>query len=639
MAHGAKWLACLCTYLFFAITLSAGCGRSDLDIGPIPDGGLPDVGPDATACNATSCPDGCCSNGVCQAGTLDTACGTAGATCVACGTDHCNAQTRTCTTVPSCNAATCPQGCCDQASNCQPGTQTTVCGQEGKSCQDCTTEGFVACLMQACATPVQNCNASSCPTGCCEGSLCVDGSEDTTCGTGGQTCQDCQTSGDVCSASKQCVAPSCGPDTCNGCCFGNQCIAGTAENACGVGGQQCMNCGPEGACQGGACIMSNGCGPENCPGCCQGNACMVGGPQGECGQGGQQCFFCPPQTFCEGSFCMTILPDAGACGPETCGGCCDQNGNCQPGDLTNACGFGGNACAFCPPNFSCPQGFCELPTDGGFCGPQNCAGCCDANNNCQAGDTSMACGLGGQMCDVCPPTASCTTGTCQAATCGPANCTGCCDGNNVCEPGFLDTDCGSEGATCIDCTQTGSTCDDAVSPRACENMQTQCPAPYNGCPAGTTLTPPVAESVCSSTELSNAAEACSGGATSATCTMFFSFEQTSNPACYTCLLPFDVRFQAFTGIFECVAPFAGSACDQAMGCAEDCSNTSCEQCLSGDVQNCKNGVLEGQCMSYFDNAECAVTALEGQASFCDPEEYGGNFGDWLQGVGQFYCGQ
>ncbi len=46
------------------------------------------------------------------------------------------------------------------------------------------------------------------------------------------------------------------------------------------------------------------------------------------------------------------------------------------------------------------------------CGPQNCTGCCDANDQCLAGLIQQVCGVGGNRCDVCINTQSCQFGRC-----------------------------------------------------------------------------------------------------------------------------------------------------------------------------------------------------------------------------------
>ncbi|MEW5743608.1 MAG: hypothetical protein AB1938_32150, partial [Myxococcota bacterium] len=49
----------------------------------------------------------------------------------------------------------------------------------------------------------------------------------------------------------------------------------------------------------------------------------------------------------------------GACNATTCmSGCCDGNGECQPGFLESACGTGGLACFSCAAGLSCQFGVC-----------------------------------------------------------------------------------------------------------------------------------------------------------------------------------------------------------------------------------------------------------------------------------------
>ncbi len=47
-----------------------------------------------------------------------------------------------------------------------------------------------------------------------------------------------------------------------------------------------------------------------------------------------------------------------ACGPDTCNGCCDGNGICQPGGTAAVCGASGNACVACGANEACNAGSC-----------------------------------------------------------------------------------------------------------------------------------------------------------------------------------------------------------------------------------------------------------------------------------------
>ncbi len=717
-----RLLVCLSCFFFVVALLAVGCGRSDLGLEANPDGsvlpdgttdGGPDVNPDGrfdgASCNPANCPSGCCdASGVCQLGTSNGACGTGGASCTTCTNGaSCDPQTHTCTTVGQCNALTCPNGCCDSSGNCQPGTQLNACGSAGIACEDCAANGFDRCVpdpmtgQNICVKRVRNCDPNSCPNGCCTfgpggNSVCVDGRENTTCGIGGASCQNCANQGEICDPNAHtCVVPTCGPSNCSGCCLGNVCQPGTSPSACGQGGGQCFDCGPNAACVMGICETNIMCGPNNCGGCCAGNSCLPGSDNMNCGEFGQQCFPCPPGFQCTGGICQTMF-DAGACGPNncpgccqgnaclpgnnpfacgaggqqcfpcppgdscqlspggaicvpsTCGpgncmGCCDAMGNCQPGDNGNACGFGGQMCFACPPGATCSGGFCQINIDGGGCGPGNCNGCCDATGTCQPGSANGACGVGGQACTICPGNSTCTMGICQGTTCNAMNCPGCCDVNNICEGGFIDTACGSGGAMCVDCTQTGTTCDDTVIPRVCTNQQMTCPAPYPGCSPGTTTIPPVPMAVCSPTDIANAQQACQLGALSTPCLQFFQTEQIINPACASCLSPFDVRFQDGTGIFLCVAPCEAQIdpmCNQLTGCETDCEDVSCGMCMPGDVETCKTTVNQGgQCSNYYFSAfQCIFQSGLGNCQFCDPRMYM-SFGDWLGSVGQNYCGQ
>jgi hypothetical protein len=144
--------------------------------------------------------------------------------------------------------------------------------------------------------------------------------------------------------------------------------------------------------------------------------------------------------------------------------------------------------------------------------------------------------------------------------------------------------------------------------------------------------------VCSAADLTNASAACSGGAHSATCQSFYSFLQASKPACGKCLTPFDYDFNEVTGLFECAAPYVSPLCDHSTGCFTDCETQSCAQCPAGQTSTCEQNVRNGQCSTYLQQSQCVVQAFFSSASFCNPNNYGGNFGSWLQGVGGHYCG-
>ena len=95
-----------------------------------------------------------------------------------------------------------------------------------------------------------------------------------------------------------------------------------------------------------------------------------------------------------GSYCA-FFP---SCNSSTCpSGCCDAQGNCQSGNTNAACGDQGQKCVDCKQSGqSCAaQGFCY---SGQHCGPDNCAGCCTATGQCRNGSSSFRCGEFGALC-------------------------------------------------------------------------------------------------------------------------------------------------------------------------------------------------------------------------------------------------
>lgn len=681
-----------------------GCSRSNLNDYVPSDGGEPDGSgdsaidspdaadslppPDVFTCNAATCPGGCCDvAGLCQSGAALTQCGTGGEACQDCqaeGFSVCDPTQHACgTPVPVCNFTTC-KGCC-VGNTCFGGGDQTTCGMGGGNCQDCAANSPPeACVGGQCVQQTV-CDPQTC-SGCCAGNSCLPGNSSTACGTQGQQCVSCLAVGETCSPFGQCqTSPSCGPGNCFGCCEGNACLPGTIDPACGIGGQACQNCTPFGAtCQAGTCISSQ-CGPATCPfGCCQGNTCTGGSFDTACGAGGGQCQDCQifgevcqnqtctiqntcnpttcPSGCCQGNTCVAgtsqtacgtggvICQDCapfgdtcqgqtcvgmGTCSPKTCPfGCCQGN-TCVPGGSTTACGGGGNQCQDCSVfGDTCQNQACVAP-----CNPSTCPfGCCQGNV-CLPGTIDTECGFGGicQNCTIFGET--CQGQTCQSA-CNPGNCQGCCDATQTCQPGFLDTQCGGFGGSCMNCTALTppSTCNDALSPPACASQQMTCPAPYGGCFAPPTQ-PPFTQPVCSASDLANGAAACAGGANTTACFNFFNFEFSNNPACAQCLQPFDFDFVMQQGVFECIAPFVSASCNQSTACAFDCDNQSCQQCPDQTTfDQCESSVGAGQCSSFQGPANaCEMGAFAGPGAFCNPAGYA-NFGQWLKGVGNNYCG-
>lgn len=264
---------------------------------------------------------------------------------------------------------------------------------------------------------ISSCNAHTCPTGCCDGQLCVTTISPDQCGASGQACAKCAP-GDLCKG--VCVHPqtNCGPSNCPGCCLGSSlCASGIADVNCGNGGQQCMRCVPtEGT---GQCIAIEGgsggvctdqqCGPQTClEGCCSNGVCLSGQTEMACGTGGVACQACGPGEFCHGDNCRPGTP----CTNQNCAGCCqieDDGGACLAGSADNECGQGGATCQNCTlAQGVCASGVCSVP-----CSPTTCHGCCDGNI-CAEGDQNFLCGAGGVACTNCETNGqTCSSGSCH----------------------------------------------------------------------------------------------------------------------------------------------------------------------------------------------------------------------------------
>jgi hypothetical protein len=305
------------------------------------------------------------------------------------------------------------------------------------------------------------CDPTSCPTGCCDATgTCVRGNTSRACGRGGERCVDCLSTGLACATGigdagqggvcASATAATCTPANCAGCCEGTTCRDGSALTACGKGSAACVACPLGAACVGGACVdQLSTCGPANCVGCCIGTTCMVGTDQTACGQLGDKCQNCTGNGGCH----QTGPLGGGKCGSAGCGGncasgCCDRFLECLPGTDNLACGGGGNQCEVCSGGGACAGHGCPL----GGCSIDNCSGCCDAFGVCHETSDLSNCGTDGFRCIACPRGYACNGSCVPAPACDASSCpTGCCDQNGLCRNGQSNAACGIGGVTCVTC--------------------------------------------------------------------------------------------------------------------------------------------------------------------------------------------
>ncbi|MGA7120879.1 MAG: hypothetical protein WBY94_12320 [Polyangiaceae bacterium] len=498
------------------------------------------------------------------------------------------------------------------------------------------------------------CNFSNCPLGCCDTSGHCQSGSPSFCGTGGSACATCP-SGTECLYNEECV---CTANSCpSGCCAaqpgrlaqlapdaGPFCVAGTSDTSCGLAGADCADCTGQGqgaSCVGQKCVSLPWCTCTS--GCCdpQGH-CHPGSLDTQCGgsnNSGSYCVDCTTSGWvCSQQMCTP--PPATACNATTCPtGCCDQNDQCQPGASSLACGSAGANCQVCLPGGVCDNQECVTADGGALCNGNNCHGCCDATGVCRSGGDVTACGVNGILCADCTHVGGqCSYGLCagfDAASSCMEFCIGCCDTSGVCHPGTTDTQCGFQA--CADCTATNppSTCNVNAAPRACASLQ--CPLPYPSCPAPLQEQIPVRQMVCSTTELQAAATACADGPNSAACAAFATSEGNTNGPCAQCLQNFEVSFADETGILYCAAPYVDAACNHSSACLNDCLATTCYECADPvSLAQCQTQAQTGACAAYFHDA-CIAQALNGAGAVCNPASYA-TFGAWLQAVGSAYCG-
>jgi hypothetical protein len=415
----------------------------------------------------------------------------------------------------TCNAATCPNGCCDAKGKCQNGTLLASCGgPRGVACTDCTAKGFDFCdaTRRTCAREVAVCDLTTCAEGCCGTAspvpdagapdagpdaggtaLCFDGQSGKACGAGGNACSACNTAGgEICDpGTRACVSAACSPANCPGCCVGNQCRIGQDNTACGAKGSACTDCAKDktsciptgtvgGNCEGPPPL----CSPTTCPtGCCLGDQCIAGDQDTACGKGGLQCGNCVGQSqVCTGQACVTPPP---TCTSANCPGCCDAAGVCFAGFLNTRCGSQANACTNCSATGSscngaltprtcnnqqntCPATYASCPASVTIDPPPAAKGSCaatdltDARAACGPGAASASCNAYFAFLDAVKPTCS----QCLApfhVTFGEAT------GIYTCLQPFVPANCNHDTGCAVECSDSSCTQCPAGAKTQCEN--------------------------------------------------------------------------------------------------------------------------------------------------------------------------
>jgi hypothetical protein len=167
------------------------------------------------------------------------------------------------------------------------------------------------------------------------------------------------------------------------------CESGEFDDACGRGGSPCLECEAPAVCAEGVCESPPECGPDNCNGCCLGDDCVQTPSNASCGAGGDECTTCEGAATCVGGVCE--LPCE-----ETCFGCCNAQGECvEDGDSNDdACGLFGDDCEPCVGDQFCDFGVCSSPG----C-LETCNGCC-VGDTCYDGFDNSQCGFE-ETCEVC----------------------------------------------------------------------------------------------------------------------------------------------------------------------------------------------------------------------------------------------
>jgi hypothetical protein len=192
------------------------------------------------------------------------------------------------------------------------------------------------------------------------------------------------------------------------------------------------------------------CGPDSCGGCCTDlGECLDGTARLECGSRGSSCTACKSSERCVSSGCEALpmvdagIQDSGVSECKCVSSCCLANGQCSPNNGIDACGPPLQWCGTCASAQRCERGMCVAA---------RCSGCFDPLGACRSGLEVGACGPAGGICVSCGEDQTCRNGTCAFTRCDVSTCRfGCCQSDNRCETNIGVLSCGIEGSACITC--------------------------------------------------------------------------------------------------------------------------------------------------------------------------------------------
>jgi hypothetical protein len=410
------------------------CQNGQCAYTPVIDG--PDPGGECGANASGHCCEGvCCDLGATECNPLGLCC-VPNCTGRQCGPDGCGGSCGTCPAGQPCSEdgrcpctpQSCPNGCCDEDGNCQPGNTLQSCGTGGEACEPCNDQRIcqdgqcVNCSPNCICQGQDFCTDPGAPnTVCFEDDVAerqcfclVSRAGEPFCGNGSLTPSDCTTDVDCQSVapgafcvdaaptaplcvtdSNFCVPPCCTPQSCpDGCCDnvgGGNCQPGNTLQACGTGGEICQSCGDDEICQNGRCVTCS-------PTCtCMGqSACSAAGDNIVCFE------------HDDGTVCFCLVSRSGQ--PFCSGTQQDPGNNCQTDEDCQEFAPGAVCVNAGPANSLCPSGnnFCAAPC----CTPESCPDGCCFSGFCVPGITTEACGRGGGLCVECGPDQACQNGQC-----------------------------------------------------------------------------------------------------------------------------------------------------------------------------------------------------------------------------------